>query len=418
MKQESEYNIAPNPDRSNNLLSEHEFARLISPVEVDRFFSDYWEKKPLIISRKQPDYYATLLSLADVDKIICSKQLRFPAIGLVKNGSRVPPSQYTSDLPWGNNTFTGIVDVDKLLKEYQEGTTIILEALHQRWEPLRRFCLQLEKYLNYPVQANIYLTPKGSQGFAPHYDTHDVFALQAAGSKHWRIYGSPIELPGSSQPYEQSRFELGKPLHEFEFNSGDFMYIPRGYIHEALTSESISLHITVGITSYTWADVFSEALSLCREDPRFRKSLPVGFAEENGSSTPMKEQFEELLEAFSNKINLNYILDRIAERFIISRPQVLDNQLIELEGVDKVDLLTSVRRREEIIFKIKPEDDTVTLLYNGKKIKFPKYVEPALRYIVSNNAFNAELIPCNIDNRGKLVLVRRLIKEGFLTVGN
>lgn len=261
MRRESELNIAPSPDSPNRPLLELEFARLIGPVEVDQFFSEYWEKKPLIISRNQPDFYAALLSLSDVDNIITSKQLRFPAIGLVKGGVRIPPSQYTSDLPWGNNTFTGVINVDKVLNEYQQGATIILEALHQRWRPLRQFCQELEKYLNYPVQANIYLTPKGSQGFAPHYDTHDVFALQTAGSKHWRIYGSPVELPGSGQPYEPACFEPGKPLHEFDFNSGDFMYIPRGFIHEALTSESISLHITVGVTSYTWADVFSEALS-------------------------------------------------------------------------------------------------------------------------------------------------------------
>ena len=30
---------------------------------------------------------------------------------------------------------------------------------------------------------------------AGHYDTHEVFVLQIAGSKHWRFYGSARELP-------------------------------------------------------------------------------------------------------------------------------------------------------------------------------------------------------------------------------
>ena len=33
-----------------------------------------------------------------------------------------------------------------------------------------------------------YLTPAGSQGFAPHYDDIDAFVLQLEGKKHWKVY--------------------------------------------------------------------------------------------------------------------------------------------------------------------------------------------------------------------------------------
>ena len=33
-----------------------------------------------------------------------------------------------------------------------------------------------------------YLTPAGTQGFAPHYDDIEAFLLQLEGSKHWKIY--------------------------------------------------------------------------------------------------------------------------------------------------------------------------------------------------------------------------------------
>ena len=33
-----------------------------------------------------------------------------------------------------------------------------------------------------------YLTPPGSQGFAPHYDDIEAFVLQLEGKKHWRLY--------------------------------------------------------------------------------------------------------------------------------------------------------------------------------------------------------------------------------------
>lgn len=33
-----------------------------------------------------------------------------------------------------------------------------------------------------------YLTPPGTQGFAPHYDDIEAFVVQLEGKKHWRVY--------------------------------------------------------------------------------------------------------------------------------------------------------------------------------------------------------------------------------------
>lgn len=39
-------------------------------------------------------------------------------------------------------------------------------------------------FLHFPS----YLTPPGSQGFAPHYDDIEAFVVQLEGRKHWRLY--------------------------------------------------------------------------------------------------------------------------------------------------------------------------------------------------------------------------------------
>ena len=52
---------------SRTMGAAFDFGLLIAPVEPARFFAEFWEKRPLVISRQSPDYYSDLCSLADVD---------------------------------------------------------------------------------------------------------------------------------------------------------------------------------------------------------------------------------------------------------------------------------------------------------------------------------------------------------------
>ena len=79
-----------------------------------------------------------------------------------------------------------------------------------------------------------YLTPAGTQGFAPHYDDIEAFVLQLEGKKRWRVYKplSPGEtLPRYSSPnYDQSI--LSEPIIDVVLEPGDLLYFPRGYVHQ------------------------------------------------------------------------------------------------------------------------------------------------------------------------------------------
>lgn len=395
--------------------AEFDLARMLSPMELDRFFSDYWEQRPLVLSRNQPDFYAGLFSQSDADYIISSTDLRHPAIRLVKQGAEIPLSHYTTDVPWSKDVFRAVADVTKVLAEYRRGATIVLQALHRSWPPVARFCRTLETHFTYPLQTNIYLTPPSAQGFAPHYDTHEVFVLQIAGSKHWRVYGSPIPLPDHSLPSGSVRVDIGTPMHEIDLQPGDLLYLPRGYIHEALTSAAESLHVTVGIPTLTWIDVLSEAIALCRQDVRFRKAVPIGFATQDQVSNAAHAHFDELLTVFSERTQLDVVMGRLAERFITSRSPVLESPLLGLPAGDQLDVQTLVRKRPGLIHRLIVNDQSMRLLFPGKTLTFPTYGEPLLRFILEMDAFNVASMPGTIDVAEKLGLVRRLLQEGFLT---
>ncbi|KAA0708234.1 Ribosomal oxygenase 1 [Triplophysa tibetana] len=121
------------------------------------------------------------------------------------------------------------------------------------------------------VGANTYLTPPGTQGFAPHYDDIEAFVVQLEGKKHWRVYRPRFEdevLPLVSSP-NFSQAEIGQPIMDVVLEAGDLLYFPRGFIHQGdCLPDAHSLHITV--SSYqrnSWGDL------LLKEDPRRDKFM-------------------------------------------------------------------------------------------------------------------------------------------------
>ena len=111
--------------------------------------------------------------------------------------------------PGGRSRSSATVDPDRVANAFADGATIVLQALHHTWLPLARFCRELEAELGAGVQANSYYTPRRSQGFAVHHDTHDVFVLQVAGEKHWRVYDPLLELPLKAQRWSSSARRAG-----------------------------------------------------------------------------------------------------------------------------------------------------------------------------------------------------------------
>lgn len=59
-------------------VGEHFFVNLIGGIDRDQFLTNYWERKPLHISRQRPDIYNSLgISLASVDEMLRSNVVEF-----------------------------------------------------------------------------------------------------------------------------------------------------------------------------------------------------------------------------------------------------------------------------------------------------------------------------------------------------
>lgn len=386
--------------------------KIISPVDLLTFQNEYFEKKPLLITRKDPSYFKDLLSIETISAYLERKDIRYPGIRLVKDGLEIPQADYLKNLPFGNHVFDGLVDNDSLFSHFGEGATIVFQALHRSMPVLSEFCQRLEKYFNFSLQTNIYLTPRSSQGFAPHFDNHDVFILQVSGSKKWKVYDSPVFLP--TKPFNKSKWNKTDPQIEVELEQGDTLYMPRGFVHEALTTDSVSLHITLGLLTYTWIDLFRYMLEETHSIDAFRRS----FNPRDNSEKSIKDNFAELSEKLVNKISFEKIKNDFATRLSKKSLTSDHNRLMDLVHLNEVSLATAVKFRHEINFNLKKDSEYISLNFYNKKIKLPLYTLPSIEYILDSPGFKIFELEGDLDDDGKLVLCRKLIKEGFLLIAD
>jgi ribosomal protein L16 Arg81 hydroxylase len=365
--------------------------RAIEPVGAETFLAEHWERTPLVVPRAEEGRFDDLLSARDVERLVTETGLRTPAFRLVKAGETV--DGYTKDLPWRPGAFTGVADVRRVLDEFVRGATIVLQGLHHLWLPLARYCRLLEAFLGHPVQANAYYTPAGSQGLPVHHDTHEVITLQVAGEKRWLVYEPVLELPLKDQRYRSALGEPGDPVLDVTARAGDTLYLPRGWLHQAMTTDADSLHITVGVNVRRWIDEARAEIDAAEQDVEFRRTIDAAQPPTLPSLDPEAARA------------------RARERFVRTRRPILDGQLSELRALPSLGPGDALERRDTVIADL----HGTTLTFEGRSLRFPARLAPELEFLVTTEEpFTAADLPGELDEAGRLVLVRRLVREGFL----
>jgi hypothetical protein len=291
-----------------------------------------------------------------------------------------------------------------VLAEWERGATIVLQGLHLHRPELGAFCRSLERTLGHPAQVNAYYTPRAAQGLPVHHDTHDVFVLQVSGEKRWLVYEPALELPLRNQKYKAEMGGPGEPVHDLVLRPGDMLYLPRGWLHEALTSDSDSVHLTIGVNVVTWLDAFKAALEECGDELGFRRSIRDGDA-------------DELVDLLRGRLTADAVERRTAEKLARTRRPIRDGQLSQLRAIEELDVDTEVELRETVLVHVSEHNGSFELTFDGKEVAFPARIRDEVSWVLErDDPFTAADLPGDLDDESRLVLVRRLIREGLLRI--
>lgn len=373
--------------------------------DTDRFAREHWSRRPLLVRNPGQTSFDDLLDLAAVDHLLATTSLRLPAFRLVQDGSALPPSRYTKRIKQGGQQLTDVADVGRVHQLFEEGATIVLQGLQRYWLPLTRFCRSLEVALSHPVQANAYITPPDARGLGLHSDTHDVFLLQVLGSKHWEVHAT-----GGRKGAEDG------PVIDTDLEQGDTLYMPKGTPHAARTMKTASIHLTLGMLSTTWADLIGRVLMQARTDLRLGDALPLGFARGAGELAEDVADRLAALAGWLGQLDATDVADDMRVHFCGSRPPVLTGQLGQLLALDCIDDRSRLRRRAGALAALRTSGDVVEVVLGDRTLRLPAGAEPALRRILEADEVTADVLTDELDPASRLVLLRRLVREGLLEV--
>jgi bifunctional lysine-specific demethylase and histidyl-hydroxylase NO66 len=343
-----------------------------------------------------PDALTGLLPLDDVDRLLTESAIRTPAVRLARDGTVLPAAAYTRAATLAGQPVTGLVDARKVLDLFDAGASVVLQGLHRYWPPLTALVAELELELGHPCQANAYLTPPHSQGFAVHSDTHDVFVFQTHGRKTWEVHEDGEQRTIVMEP-------------------GVSMYLPTGTPHAARAEDVASLHVTLGINQVTWRRVLERAVRTAL-DSVDDGHLPAGYLDE---PAVLDDGLAGRLRAVADavqRLDPRAVTAEETRRFLSTRnPRLAGGLRDRLAARDLADDVP-LRRRPGHPMRLQPAGDRLRVLLGDRELTVPAWLGPALREIGERVELRPADLADVLDPQSRIVLCRRLLREGLLEV--
>jgi lysine-specific demethylase/histidyl-hydroxylase NO66 len=372
--------------------------------DVERFAAHVWGRRSQVHDSGTPA--TDLLSVEDVDRFVTASALRIPTFRLVRDGTPLPPTQFTTTGTIGGRRYDGVAAPAKVLRAMDDGATLVLQGAHRYHPPLARFNRDLELALGHRCQVNAYITPPGSRGLEVHSDPHDVLVLQSFGTKTWEVHPTPWER----------RHEPDAAPVEQQLLPGHVQYLPKETPHAARSQQVLSGHVTVGVLGTTWRDVLAEALSdvLRGEDD----TVPAAWLDDRDAFIRgLKERLAALARAVDS-LDAADVVDRRAARFLSSRPPLLQGALLDRQRLAELDDDTRLVRRAGAVCRVGPGADPgrARLLLGDRFVDVPAWTTPALHAVCDRVQLRPADLAVHLDAQSRLVLCRRLVREGLLSV--
>jgi len=378
---------------------------ILAPVELVDFFAEYWEQKPLHIARSADNPFSELVDVGVIESLLSTHSLVFPNVQLSQAGQVIPVDEYTDE----NRAIVS----ERIIERYRSGSTIIISHAHKLHCALMNLCREVQAGLLMPCQTNVYLSPPGNQGFNPHFDTHDVFILQVSGKKTFSFYDGGAQLPTSADRFDSSVHTVGDKTEEIELNAGDTLYIPRGFVHDALADKDLaSLHITLGVYPVLLHTLVNQLISTAMQnDSRLRSSV-ISLPNVLTSIESVSETIKNTLADHVTEQSIVDALSTLHDAAALDAKQNLAGQLVN-HCAEPVNPHSELSINPLAVMSCARQGDTVILRTHGSVQQYRDPMGSAVEWLQNQTGITVKEIP-GLSDHQQLALVEQLLNYNVL----
>jgi 50S ribosomal protein L16 3-hydroxylase len=204
--------------RATDLGRPMSFLGGLSPRE---FMAEYWQRKPLLVRQAIPGF-APSVGRDELFRMAAREEVE----------SRCVLSEQGPDQPW--TLRTGPFRRRDLPPLRQPGWSLLVQGVDIHHASVS----DLKRRLSFIPAARLddvmisYASDGG--GVGPHFDSYDVFLLQAHGQRRWRI--GPQRDLSLREGLPLKILAHFKPEVEYVLEPGDMLYLPPRYAHDGIAS--------------------------------------------------------------------------------------------------------------------------------------------------------------------------------------
>ena len=193
---------------------------LLAGLTPAQFMRRHWQKKPLLVRAALPDFQPVLTRPA-LFKLAAQAEVESRLIVQNKADWQMTQGPFTPrSLPALNKA----------------AWTLLVQGVdahnHKAYELLQQFRFIPDARLDDVMVS--FATPGG--GVGPHFDSYDVFLLQASGRRRWKISKQKDLTLQPDVPLKILQNFVAE--EEFVLGAGDMLYLPPRYAHEGIAEEA------------------------------------------------------------------------------------------------------------------------------------------------------------------------------------
>ncbi len=266
--------------------------------DEETFFSEYFNKKPLLRKKAFKGDPRDILSFQKVDDLLHLESFRPPYIRITQGPRVVSQTDYTRNTVVQRIAVPDVIVPERVHELFRSGATVALGTLNNVIPPLRQLTRIFTEKFAAQTDISAFMTPAGRRGRAPHHDAPDVFVVQLEGTKRWTLWEPPAERRTKRRIYDTIE-ELGEPTMDVLLEPGDILYLPFNTPHAAEAKDQMSLHVVFTIRPRLWEDLLTSMVAAVLDDQTF-SGFPYLAAPAN--EAPVGE-FKEMLRLLQDKLS-------------------------------------------------------------------------------------------------------------------